>query len=169
MNTIPRDLENAFKLYMQACASAADGGLWLFKTASGTGTLLSIRAGQSEDGEKAAQGTIICACFGEQVQQEIPRVNAWRAVMEITLRYPADSHTADTNAVISFSYIAAEISAALTQSDAVARINQAANGVEILGPPREGIAMESGIEDEARVYRWVLSLMVAATFHRPVL
>ncbi len=165
MGVIPRALEDAVVAYLVSCATPASGGLWRFLTEAGLGVSLDIRPGHYSGAPLSADGFIVCECVGNAVQQELIGINAFRAVVAIHLVMPGASLSGQSSSVEAFDYVAGEISSCLVRPEAMAETNRAAVGVVILGP-REGISVESSIEDGARRWTWVLSLMVAASNQR---
>lgn len=166
MTTIPTALESAFASYLRACGDPVEGGLWRFATRDGQGVQIDVREGHSGEGIHPETGLIICRCEQNAVEQEIIGINGWRAVVVVELLYPHDSHEYDPNAVGAFEFVASEISESLTHEDALTRLNQAANGIEILGV-REGIAMQASIEG-SRSWTWTISLLVSQTQKRQI-
>lgn len=165
---IQRRIEDALRNWLLNCNEPAAGGLYLFRTAEGSGGLLAIRTGHSEEGEMPQDGVVICRCLDDAVQQFNQSANLWRVSATVELIYPSGRNSQDPRNVPSFDWVCDEISKALFRTDLQARLNDMADGVVIRRGFWSEPGMQTSIEGQRRA-EWVLPLFISKTERKPEL
>jgi hypothetical protein len=155
--TIAHKLENALSRYLSTESSAASGGIFLLKTASGTGTQITIRTGHDDAGDLPDSAFIVIACEDDEVRQLVLGANLFSITARIMLAYAGHDTSADTSTLASFQYAQRELERLLVVDNIKAIITGQGDGIECRGET-EPIAYTTAIDGHRRTAEWRLSL-----------
>lgn len=155
--TIAHKLENALSRYLSTESSSASGGIFLLKTASGTGTQITIRTGHDDAVDLPDSAFLIVSCEDSEVRQLVMGANLFSITARVMLAYAGHNSASDTATLASFQYAQRELERLLVVDNIRQIITGQGDGIECRGET-EPIAYETAIDGHRRTAEWRLSL-----------